>query len=112
MNVVQVRSGSVDAKVLRVLLAKYPIDMDTVVKETGLKKVEVERALKGMESRGWVQLERLPDKVFIRMRRFDFTFLGRDDVQRKAVKHKSRDRKKKQIKESLLKDDNEDMMYA
>ncbi len=110
---VQIRAGSVEAKVIRVLLEKYPIKLQDLVRETGLKKIEVERSLKGMESRGWISLDRLPDTMFVRLRRFDFTFLGRDDIQRKAVKHKSRkSKKRKKIKESILKDEDDDMMYA
>ncbi|MEA3559378.1 MAG: helix-turn-helix domain-containing protein [Candidatus Thermoplasmatota archaeon] len=109
---VQVNSRSVDAKVLKVLLGRYPVTMYDVIDATGLKKQVVERALKGMEARGWVQLERLPDSVFIRLKRSDFTFLGRDETQRKAVKHKSKDRKKKKLKASLLENDGDDMMYA
>jgi DNA-binding MarR family transcriptional regulator len=110
---VQVNARSVEAKILRVLLEKYPIDVDDIVKMTGLQKKEVIRSLKGMESRGWLVLERLPDKMFIRMRRFDFTFLGRNETQRKAVKHKGKDRKKKKIKQDLLRDEHDDeMMYA
>ena len=110
---VQVNAKSIDAKILKVLLEKYPIEIDEIVKITGLQKREVDRALKGMESRGWLMLERLPDKLFIRMKRFDFTFLGRDETQRKAVKHKGKDRKKKMIKQNLLRDEHDDeMMYA
>ena len=110
---VQIAARSIEARILKVLLEKYPIDTDEVSRATGLSKKEVERVLKGMEARGWIQLERLPDKTFIRMRRFDFTFLGRDETQRKAVKHKGKDRKKKRIKEELLRDEHDDeMMYA
>jgi hypothetical protein len=110
---VQVNARSLEAKILRILLERYPIDVDEVVRMTGLNKKEVERSLKGMESRGWLQLERLPDKMFIRMKRFDFTFLGRDETQRKAVKHKGKDRRKKKVKQKLLRDEHDDeMMYA
>jgi DNA-binding transcriptional regulator GbsR (MarR family) len=110
---VQVNARSIEAKILRVLLERYPIDMDEVVKITGLSKKEVERSLKGMQARKWVILEVLPNKIFIRLKRFDFTFLGRDETQRKAVKHKGKDRKKKRIKQDLLRDEHDDeMMYA
>jgi hypothetical protein len=109
---VQVNSKSNEAKILKVLLETYPIDDITLLERTGMNKVEMDRTLKGMEARGWISLERLPDKVFIRMRRFDFTFLGRDETQRKAVKHKSRDRKVRKKKQALLRDEGDDMMYA
>lgn len=110
---VQVNARSPEAKILRVLLDRYPIDTGEVAERSGLTKRETERILKGMEDRGWVQLERLPDRTFIRLRRLDFTFLGRDETQRKAVKHKGKDRKKRQVKHKLLRDEHDDeMMYA
>ena len=110
---VQVNSRSKDAKILKVLLGKYPIDDLEVIESTGLSRSEVERSLKGMEARGWIHLERLPGKIYIRMKRFDFTFLGRDETQKKAVKHKSKDRKKRVKKQFLLKDEHDDeMMYT
>ena len=110
---VQVNSRSIDAKVLKVLLEKYPIDDIELMELTGLTRTEIHRTLKGMESRGWVTLDRLPDRTYIRLKRFDFTFLGRDETQRKAVKHKSKDRKRQKKKKLLLKDEHDDeMMYA
>lgn len=110
---VQVSSTSVEARLLRVLLDRYPIDDVELSERTGLSLEEVRRVLAAMESRGWIMLEKLPDRTFIRMRRFDFTFLGRNETQRKAVKHKSRDRKRRKIKEKLLKDPHDDeMMYS
>ena len=109
---VQVKANSIDAKVLKVLLSKYPIDIGEVSKELNMPPKTIERAIKAMEQRGWVTLEVLSDKTFIRMRRFDFTFIGRDDTQRKAVKHKKRSKKRKKVVEKLLHDDHDDMMYA
>ena len=110
---VQINARSMDAKILKVILERYPIDNTEVSERTGLSLREVNRVLIGMEARGWISLEKLPDKMFIRMRRFDFTFLGRDETQRKAVKHKSKDRKRRKKKELLTKDEHDDeMMYA
>ena len=109
---VQVKANSIDAKVLKVLLERYPIDIGEVAGELKLPLRSVQRAVKAMEQRGWVALETLSDRTFIRMRRFDFTFIGRDDTQRKAVKHKKKSKKKRKAKEDLLRDDHDDMMYA
>ena len=74
---VQVNSKSKDAKVLRVILERYPIDDKEIAERAGLGKDETRRILIAFEQRGWVSLERLPDKMFIRMKRFDFTFAYR-----------------------------------
>jgi len=109
---VQVDAGSREAKVLRVLMERYPVDSAQVAEETGLSISETERTLRGMEDRGWVQLERLPDRIFIRLRRMDFTFIGRVETQKRAVKHKDRKKGRDKAREKVLRDDHDDMMYA
>jgi DNA-binding MarR family transcriptional regulator len=109
---VQIDAGSKEAKVIRVLLDRYPIDADTISKETGIPLPEVKRILKGMEDRGWVQLEILPDRTFVRLRRFDFTFLGRVETQKRAVKHKRGHKEKEAARAKVLRDDHDDIMYA
>jgi DNA-binding MarR family transcriptional regulator len=109
---VQVEAGSKEAKIIRVLLERYPIDSGQVQQETGLSRSEVDRTLKGMEDRGWIELERLPEKVFVRLRRADFTFIGRVETQKRAVKHKGKRKDKDRAREKVLRDDHDDMMYA
>ena len=111
VELVQVMSASMEAKLLKVLLEKYPIDDHELSQRTALPLREVQRVLKGLEDRGWVNLERLPDKIFIRLRRFDFTFLGRVETQKKAVKHKGKGKDRKH-KETVLRDEHDDIMYA
>ena len=108
---VQVLATSPEAKLLKVLFERYPIDDLELSKRTGLDIMEVRRALNGMEGRGWVKLDRLPDRTFVRLLRKDFLFLGRDETQRKAVKHK-KGRGDKHTREKLLHDDHDDIMYA
>ena len=109
---VDVKTGSTEGRILRVLLEKYPVDIDTISSDIGSTKKETYRILRGMEERGWLTLEKLPDRTFVRLRRFDFRFVGRDETQRKAIKHKKGNRKKKRIKKKLLRDEHDDMMYA
>lgn len=108
---VQVLSTSPEAKLLKVLFERYPVDDIELSERTGLELREVRRILIGMEGRGWVKLDRLPDRMFVRLLRTDFLFLGRDETQRKAVKHK-KGRKDRHAREKLLRDEHDDIMYA
>ncbi len=108
---VQVLATSPEAKLLKVLFERYPIDDKELSERSGLDEREVRRLLIGMESRGWVKLDRLPDKLFVRLLRTDFLFLGRDETQRKAVKHK-KNKKDRVTREKLKHDDHDDIMYA
>lgn len=109
---VQIDAGSKEAKVLRVLLEKYPVDTGQVAEGAGLSRAEAERTLKGMEDRGWIELERLPDRTFVRLRRADFTFIGRVETQKRAIKHKGKRKDKDRARQRVLRDDHDDMMYA
>jgi hypothetical protein len=100
-----------EAKVLKVLLDRYPVDDIELSKRTSIDLREVRRTLIGMERRGWVKLDRLPDRMFVRLLRTDFLFLGRDETQRKAVKHK-KGKNDKVTREKLLNDPYDDIMYA
>ncbi len=100
-----------EAKVLKVLLERYPIDDIEISERTGMERREIRRTLIGMEGRGWVTLDRLPDRMFVKLIRADFLFLGKDETQRKAVKHK-KGKKDKVTREKLKHDQHDDIMYA
>lgn len=109
---VQIDAGSKEAKIIRVLLERYPVDVSEVAKGTGIPEPEVRRLLIGMEGRGWLTLEVLPDRTFVRLSRMDFTFLGRVETQKRAIKHKHRRKEKEAIRAKVLRDEHDDMMYA
>jgi DNA-binding IclR family transcriptional regulator len=109
---VQINAGSREAKIIKALLDKYPIDVKEVAEITGIAEAEVQRLLHGMQDRGWLTLEVLPGRTFIRLRRVDFTFLGRVETQKRAIKHKGRKREKDRIRAKVLADDHDDIMYA
>ncbi|MDG6226014.1 MAG: hypothetical protein QCI82_10955 [Candidatus Thermoplasmatota archaeon] len=109
---VQLDSGSKEAMIVSVLLKRYPIDDQEIATMTGLSIKEVRRLLKGMEDRGWLLLDRLPDRHYVRLLRRDFTFVGRVQTQKRPVKHKNRDRSKDRIKEKILRDEHDVIMYA
>lgn len=109
---VQLDSGSKEARIISVLLKRYPIDDVEVSSITGLSLREVRRYLKGMQDRGWLILERLPDRTFVRLLRRDFIFVGRVEAQKRSVKHKGRDKPKDEVRSRILRDEHDDMMYA
>jgi len=108
---IEIKKGSLEERVIRILLKKYPITIKDLRKELGVSLVAVERVVKGFVSRGIVTLDVLPDKSFILLQRRDFQFIGRHESQRRPLKHiKQRDRKAK-FKAKTKKDDYDDMMY-
>ncbi len=83
---IEIERGSLEAKIIEVLLEVYPITTLELKKELSLSEKTLKRGLDRLQIRGIITLESLPDKVFIRLLRRDFHFVGRKASQRKAIK--------------------------
>jgi DNA-binding transcriptional regulator GbsR (MarR family) len=92
---VQIRDGTLDARILKILLESYPITVEEVRKELGVSKRTMERAIKHLAIQGFIELEILPDKTFIRLLK-QVNFIGKDVAQRKAFKKKGPKKEKKE----------------
>jgi len=90
---VQIRDGTLDARILKILLESYPISVEEVRKELGVSKKTMERAIKRLAVQGIIELEILPDKTFVRLLK-QVHFIGRDATQRRALKRKGPKKKK------------------
>jgi hypothetical protein len=111
---IEIKKGSMEERILRVLLKKYPITITDLQKRLKVKREIIERIIKAFEKRAIVTLDVLPDTVYIRLNRFDFNFVGRRESQRKTLKHqkgkKSTAAKLRVVKRSK-KDEYDDMVY-
>ncbi len=108
---IEIKKGSLEERVLNILLKKYPITIEELRSELGISKSSMERVIKAFVTRGIITVDVLPDKRFIRLQRRDFRFIGRHESQRKPLKHiKRRDRVAK-FKPKKKNDDYDDMMY-
>ncbi len=85
-----------------------PITLKEVARELRTSERKIERVVKGLASRGIVEIEELPDKKYLRLKRSDISFHGTNPVQEKAVKHKKSKRQKNKKKENR----STDMMYG
>ena len=86
---IEIKTGTNEELVIRLLMARYPITDREVAKELGLKLEVVQRILKALAQQGIVALEPLEDRTYIRLMRRDFRFIGRSVTQKKALKHSS-----------------------
>ncbi|UCE37514.1 MAG: transcriptional regulator [Thermoplasmata archaeon] len=83
---IEIERGSLEARIIEVLLEVYPITTEELRKELAISEKMLERGLARLQTRGIIALESLPDKVFIRLLRRDFHFIGRKASQRKSIK--------------------------
>lgn len=83
---IEIERGSIEARIIEVLLEVYPITKADLKKELSFSEKMLERGLKQLQTRGIISLEILPDKIYIRLLRMDFHFVGRKASQRRPIK--------------------------
>jgi hypothetical protein len=110
---IEIKRGSIEERVLKILMNCYPITISELRRYMGISEDKLMRVVKSLEVRGIVGLDVLPDKIYIRLLRHDLHFIGRKETQRKAFK-RTRGRgygKSKGIAEADEEPD-KDIMYA
>ena len=84
--VLQVIEGTLESRIIHLLLEMYPTTVHDLEREMKVKPSLLARTLKGMATRGIVELEPLSDRTFVRLARYDFSFVGPKRSQRKRGK--------------------------
>jgi len=92
---IEIERGSLEARIIEVLLEVYPITTKELRRELSLSEKMLDKGLKRLQTHGIIQLEPLPDKVYIRLLRRDFHFIGRKTTQRKPIKRTGRKKQQK-----------------
>jgi len=67
--VVEVLEGTLEARIIHLLLEMYPATTKDLERELKVKGTLLDRALKAMASRGLVELEPLRDLAYLRLLR-------------------------------------------
>ncbi|HJX04981.1 MAG TPA: hypothetical protein VJ489_04090 [Thermoplasmata archaeon] len=62
-----IQLSRLEARIVRILVDWYPITVEELRDELGLRKDVLDRTLKSLMLKGVVQLEPLPDKVYVRL---------------------------------------------
>ncbi len=104
---IEIDSDTLEAKLIRLLLEEKPITIKELARELHISEKKLERVVKGLVSRGIVQIEGKGDKRYVRLLRKDISFHGINPSQEKPLKHKRSKRAKKKEENNRSKD----MMY-
>ncbi len=88
--VLVLEEGTIDARIVRLLMEMYPCTVRDLERELRARADVLDRALKGLATRGVVELDPIPGRTYVRLLRSDFSFVGRKESQRKRVKHHGR----------------------
>ncbi|MEM1514136.1 MAG: Lrp/AsnC family transcriptional regulator [Candidatus Thermoplasmatota archaeon] len=91
--------GSIEERIIRILQENYPITVAELSKKMNISEEKLIFELNKLQNRGIVILEPLPDKIFIRLIRFDIRFIGRRKqykfIKKKKIKFKEEKEEKK-----------------
>lgn len=92
--VLEMVEGTLESRVVHLLIEMYPVTVNDLARELKVRPALLDRTLKGLVSRGIVELEPLPGRTYVRLLRGDFAFVGRKASQRRRVKHRGGKREK------------------
>ena len=83
---IEITTGTTEERIIKILQKKYPVTVNYIKNQLHTSKGIVLRELQKLQTKGIVRLEPLSDKIFIRLLRHDFSFVGKKR-QRKFIKH-------------------------
>ncbi|HEC77308.1 MAG TPA: winged helix-turn-helix transcriptional regulator [Thermoplasmatales archaeon] len=100
---IEIKKGTIEERIIRTVQKEYPITLKELSKKLGISEKRLMAELIKMQAKNILVMEKLPDKTYIRLIRFDFLFVGRR-TQYKFIK-------KKKVKEEK-KEDEDNIMYG
>jgi hypothetical protein len=83
---IEITTGTTEERIIKILQKKYPVTVNYIKNQLHTSKGIVLRELQKLQTKGIVRLEPLSEKIFIRLLRHDFSFVGKKR-QRKFIKH-------------------------
>lgn len=90
----EINRNSLEGRILKILLEKYPITFSELREELlNVKETILKEEIKKLQFAGIVAVDILPDKIFLRLLREDFTFIGIKNPQKKSLIIKRRKRR-------------------
>lgn len=98
---IEITNGSHEEKIIKFLQKKYPVTVKEIREKLHISNTVALRILKQLQIKGIVQLEPLPGKIYVRLIRHDFSFIGKKR-QRKFIKHKSSKKQKTQDYDGIM----------
>lgn len=102
---IDIKVGTIEERIIKLLQKEYPITIKEIAEKIKLPIEKIKMEIIKLQKKGIVDIDILPDKIFVRLLRFDIRFIGERN-QYKFIK-----KKRRKIKEE--KDENKnDIMYG
>jgi len=85
---IEITTGTIEEHIIKIIQKTYPITVSEVKEKLHISRENIMRVLQKFQVKGIIQLEPLPNKIYIRLMRNDFKFVGKKR-QKKFIKHHS-----------------------
>ncbi|MFP4000538.1 MAG: helix-turn-helix domain-containing protein [Thermoplasmata archaeon] len=89
---IEMDADTLEAKIIKILMDGRPLTVEETAQELRVSTSRVERAVKGLASRGIINIQELPDKKYLRLERTDIKFHGTNPTQEKKIKKKKQEK--------------------
>jgi len=89
---IEIIRGSLEEQIIKLLQKKYPITTFELASKLRVSQKKIEWVLQKFQIKGITKLEPLPDKIYVRLLRNDFQFIG-STQQKKLINRKSKNKK-------------------
>lgn len=102
---VQIDSDSLESRLIKLVMQGENVTLKEAAKKLNVSENKLERAVKGLVSKGIISVDVLPDKKYLRLKRSDIQFHGTNPSQERALKRKrskkSKERGSKKSREMM-----------
>jgi len=98
---IEITNGTLEERIIKLLQKIYPITVNEIKEELNVSIAIILRTLKKFQMKGIIKLEPLPDKIYVRLLRNDFSFIGKKQ-QRKFIKHRTGPKKKTEEYDGIM----------
>ena len=88
---IEIIRGSFEEQIINLLQKKYPMTTFKLASKLPISRKKVEWILRKMQIKGILRLELLPGKIYVRLLRKDFLFIGTAH-QKKYFKQRNKDK--------------------
>ena len=63
-----IKKDSIEDQILRILRERYPVTIEEIKHEIRVQPERIDRAMRALLDMGYVELDVLPDKTFVRLK--------------------------------------------
>lgn len=99
---IEIVKGTLEERIIKLLQKKYPIDLKYIQQELKISEIITLRTLQKLQARGILALDPLPGKIYVRLLRNDFNFIGKKRQRKFIKRYKEKKQEEKKEYEGIM----------